>query len=258
MALNARDKKGILVLCLVGFAIAALLLFSLPSEEEACPACDQHYVFFDNSEGFNNLNLELMSYETGILGEIWDESPVGTEIKFFAFDTQTFEIKQIQSDKNLVKVKDPKNANELIEAKRIVAIKFRAAISELKTLIENLPKGELRQTRLFEALRHMGQLIDRHRSRWDDKSDFNYRITLISDLLQHSENFDAYQRPIPAYEDWLNKPKSSLGRANLDRVEVKIYKFERGQPYSRDLDKFWLDYWNDAGVKTFPPSVVNI
>ena len=109
-----------------------------------------------------------MGYEIGILGEIWDESPVGTEIKFFAFDPQTFEIKQIQSNKKIVKVKDPMDANELIEAKRIVAIKFRAAISELKALIENLPRGSWTNSPFRSAQTH-GQLIDRHRSRWSDK-----------------------------------------------------------------------------------------
>ena len=251
--LSTKDKRGIALIILFTLSFLAIFVFLALPKPDACPACDQHYLFIDNSEKIEARDLQKLVFDDsgqGLLNRIWRELEVGDQLNILTFDAETFDSTYL-SRGALVKPYDPDDINELVQGSRLIKVEFDAARAKIETVLENLPKDGMGQTKIMAGLYDIGIAIDNHRATYkkSDGSAFKYRIILVSDLLEFSNLYNAYSRSRESFEDWSRGPKFRAGLADLSGVELEVYQVQRGLEFQDEsLEMFWAKYFNASGA----------
>lgn len=251
--LSAKDRRGIGLI--VGFSLAfvAIFVFLALPEPDGCPTCDQHYLFIDNSEKIEARDLQKLVFDDsgqGLLNRIWRELEVGDQLNILTFDPETFDSTYL-SRGALVKPFDPDDINEFTQGRRLIKAEFDAAREKLDAVLEGLPKEGMGQTKIMSGLYDIGIAIDNHRATYKkaNGSAFDYRIILVSDLLEFSDLYNAYSQGRENFEEWSSGPKARAGLANLNGVELEVYQVQRGlKQQDAALDTFWAKYFNASGA----------
>ena len=256
--LNAKDKQGIALGLFVLTAFLGIFIFIAMPKPEGCPKCDQHYLFIDNSEKISQRDLNKLEFEEsgqGLVSRIWRELEVGDQLNVLAFDQSTFDPVYL-SKGEMVKPIDLENINEFTQGKRKVKAEFDEVKGKIDAVLDSLPKQGMGQTKVMAGLYDLGVAIANHRAnfRKEDGTNFDYRIIIVSDLLEHSDLYDAYSSSRKDFSEWSSGSKARAGLAALDGVKVDVYQVQRGVDQQNDsLDKFWSDYFNASGAYPVTP-----
>jgi len=251
--LNAKDKRGIVLGVVFLSAFLGIFIYNAMPKPEGCPKCDQHYLFIDNSEKISSRDLKKLEFSEsgqGLVDRVWRELELGDQLNVLAFDPDTLDSVYL-SRGELVKPLDPEDANQFTDGKRRVKAKFDEVQGKIQAVLDGLPKQGMKQTRIMSGLYDIGVAIANHRASFkkEDGTPFDYRIVLVSDLLEHSELYDAYARGRADFGEWSGGPTARAGLADLAGVRVDVYQVQRGiSSQDAALDKFWAGYFNASGA----------
>lgn len=252
--MNTKDKQGLGLIVFVSILFFGILFFQMQPSEKGCPSCNQHYLFIDNSEAVSPRDLKKLAFDNnrqGLLSRVWAELEVGDQLNILAFDPRSLDTVFL-SQGELVKQRSPEDVNELIQSRKLVEKSFAVIEDKVRQVLKDLPSEGMSQTNIMKGLYDLGVAINNHRAshKRQDGSDFGYRIILVSDLLEHSDLYDAYSADRPEFDDWVDGSKSRAGLASLSGVEVNIYQVQRGvMSQNLALDKFWQRYFSASGAR---------
>ena len=176
--------------------------------------------------------------------------PIRASVVFYAFGKNDFSPAGAgQTLQPVVQLcRPPTTGNEVFENKRKLERTFRDqfVIPLYETLDRSLDVSLGERSPILEMLQYISRTQDIKESSFKSKKK---TLILVSDLLQHSSVISHYKGA--AYQDFLKS--ASMLKSDLRGWSVRILYLQRyGKDQAlqnRQLDEFWMRYFQDAGAK---------
>jgi hypothetical protein len=264
VALSKSDRQGILILCVIGALVVALLatvvgvMWARPAlGADNCvyqdkrllkrALTDQTVILVDQSEALTETHRRFAL--TFIKDYVADDArfPVRSRIALFTFSKLNFESRDSPNLKPSSDLcRPPSHGNELYENNRKITKGFydRFLIPVTGALEQSLTTEVGERSPILETL----QLVSRSQEVEDGG---RKTLIVVSDMLQNTEAFSHY-RDRSSYEDFVRSGFARDVQADFRDWDIMVIYLRRYR--DRRLQQaahvdFWQRYFHDAGGK---------
>jgi len=218
-------------------------------------------IVFDKSQMYSERQVNDIqnSFELWLTGKESSTKSRPVTLDFFAegnliqlYVTDNHDVNSVDGLKPEVEMCVPadfKNANKLIENPGMMEATYQEFLNKFSSILRDLLKTQEGITPLLETF--VGVANSKSFQMHDTKQ---HNMFIISDMLQHSDDYSHYNQGVSWDSFKKNMPSSSVYfRTRLNNVRYQVFQAIRDNPkdsalQTRELTAFWSKFFNEAGA----------
>lgn len=241
-----KDKLGYIIIGAVVSVLLAITLFIAGNQkpdvdpESMCRSdghFDRHIVVLDMTDNYNNIQATQIKH---ILMDIIDNLKVEEQIQLYFIDNT--ELSEMKPMATLCNPGDGEGKSELYSNPKL--LKKRWEKKFYNPLMKSIAALQDEYTSSRSPILETIQLINNTALPYVKEPDLHYKITIISDMIQNSDEFSFFRASQAELESFADSKEFFRMRTDLEGVDVDVVVVRRDKHealQSRDYIDFWIN-----------------